>query len=191
LTRSCMLCVSTVVFLVFFFSFLSSHSVHSSSSSFIPSSQTAILPENNLIATSLFSTPPHSTPTLRCLSAPLVEALSRRSRLTLVALLLLPVHIQHITSIQYRKQRVIRQQLQQQQRSLPAGTRHCAHPMSSNVKTAPPETAQVGDYIVEYEIGRGSFATVYKGFHKVYLKSFALAIACSSSGCSPDAKRKI
>ncbi|GJJ68172.1 serine/threonine-protein kinase ULK2 [Entomortierella parvispora] len=38
--------------------------------------------------------------------------------------------------------------------------------MSSNVKTAPPETTQVGDYIVEYEIGRGSFATVYKGFHK-------------------------
>ncbi|KAG0049829.1 Serine/threonine-protein kinase [Gryganskiella cystojenkinii] len=38
--------------------------------------------------------------------------------------------------------------------------------MSTNGKTAPPETTQVGDYIVEYEIGRGSFATVYKGYHK-------------------------
>jgi len=51
---------------------------------------------------------------------------------------------------------------------LPKGPpRPSGHPMSSNVKTAPPETTQVGDYIVEYEIGRGSFATVYKGFHKV------------------------
>jgi serine/threonine-protein kinase ULK/ATG1 len=32
---------------------------------------------------------------------------------------------------------------------------------------AVPEATQVGDYIVEYEIGRGSFATVYKGHHKV------------------------
>ncbi|KAF9899381.1 Serine/threonine-protein kinase, partial [Lobosporangium transversale] len=29
------------------------------------------------------------------------------------------------------------------------------------------ETIQVGDYIVEQEIGRGSFATVYKGHHRV------------------------
>ena len=34
-----------------------------------------------------------------------------------------------------------------------------------------PEASQVGDYIVEYEIGRGSFATVYKGHHKVGLAS--------------------
>ncbi|KAF9437088.1 Serine/threonine-protein kinase [Entomortierella beljakovae] len=29
------------------------------------------------------------------------------------------------------------------------------------------QTTQVGDYIVEHEIGRGSFATVYKGHHRI------------------------
>ena len=38
--------------------------------------------------------------------------------------------------------------------------------MASTAKPVP-ETSQVGDYIVEYEIGRGSFATVYKGYHRV------------------------
>jgi hypothetical protein len=30
----------------------------------------------------------------------------------------------------------------------------------------PAETNLVGDYVVEQEIGRGSFATVYKGHHR-------------------------
>lgn len=34
------------------------------------------------------------------------------------------------------------------------------------------EASQVGDYIVEHEIGRGSFATVYKGYHRVSSMSF-------------------
>lgn len=38
------------------------------------------------------------------------------------------------------------------------------------------EASQVGDYIVEYEIGRGSFATVYKGYHKVGLAPISLII---------------
>ncbi|KAF9314265.1 Serine/threonine-protein kinase [Podila horticola] len=37
-----------------------------------------------------------------------------------------------------------------------------------------PEATQVGDYIVEYEIGRGSFATVYKGHHKTTKEPVAI-----------------
>ncbi|KAI8358657.1 kinase-like domain-containing protein [Mortierella sp. GBAus27b] len=36
------------------------------------------------------------------------------------------------------------------------------------------ETALVGDYVVEHEIGRGSFATVYKGYHKVTKEAVAI-----------------
>ncbi|KAF9374260.1 Serine/threonine-protein kinase [Podila verticillata] len=36
------------------------------------------------------------------------------------------------------------------------------------------EASQVGDYIVEYEIGRGSFATVYKGYHKTTKEPVAI-----------------
>ncbi|KAF9980750.1 Serine/threonine-protein kinase [Mortierella antarctica] len=45
--------------------------------------------------------------------------------------------------------------------------------MASTAKPAP-ETSQVGDYIVEYEIGRGSFATVYKGYHRVTKEPVAI-----------------
>ncbi|KAG0202226.1 Serine/threonine-protein kinase [Mortierella sp. GBA30] len=36
------------------------------------------------------------------------------------------------------------------------------------------EATQVGDYVVEYEIGRGSFATVYKGYHRVTKEPVAI-----------------
>ncbi|KAF9119390.1 Serine/threonine-protein kinase [Mortierella sp. 14UC] len=39
---------------------------------------------------------------------------------------------------------------------------------------AVPEATQVGDYIVEHEIGRGSFATVYKGHHRVTKEPVAI-----------------
>ncbi|KAF9106999.1 Serine/threonine-protein kinase [Mortierella sp. GBA35] len=45
--------------------------------------------------------------------------------------------------------------------------------MASTNKAAP-EATQVGDYIVEHEIGRGSFATVYKGHHKVTKEPVAI-----------------
>ncbi|KAG0380146.1 Serine/threonine-protein kinase [Mortierella sp. AD032] len=45
--------------------------------------------------------------------------------------------------------------------------------MASNAKGVP-EATQVGDYIVEYEIGRGSFATVYKGHHRVTKEPVAI-----------------
>ncbi|KAF9186551.1 Serine/threonine-protein kinase [Haplosporangium sp. Z 767] len=45
--------------------------------------------------------------------------------------------------------------------------------MASTAKSAP-ETSQVGDYVVEQEIGRGSFATVYKGYHKVTKEPVAI-----------------
>ncbi|KAF8945725.1 Serine/threonine-protein kinase [Haplosporangium gracile] len=45
--------------------------------------------------------------------------------------------------------------------------------MASTVK-AVSEATQVGDYIVEYEIGRGSFATVYKGHHRVTKEPVAI-----------------
>ncbi|KAG0270902.1 Serine/threonine-protein kinase [Linnemannia exigua] len=45
--------------------------------------------------------------------------------------------------------------------------------MASTAK-AVPEATQVGDYIVEYEIGRGSFATVYKGHHRVTKEPVAI-----------------
>ncbi|KAF9354257.1 Serine/threonine-protein kinase [Mortierella sp. AD094] len=37
-----------------------------------------------------------------------------------------------------------------------------------------PQVNQVGDYIVEHEIGRGSFATVYKGYHRITKESVAI-----------------
>ncbi|KAF9087797.1 Serine/threonine-protein kinase, partial [Mortierella sp. AM989] len=37
-----------------------------------------------------------------------------------------------------------------------------------------PEFTLVGDYIVEHEIGRGSFATVYKGHHRITKESVAI-----------------
>ncbi|KAG0010988.1 Serine/threonine-protein kinase, partial [Entomortierella chlamydospora] len=37
-----------------------------------------------------------------------------------------------------------------------------------------PEVNLVGDYIVEHEIGRGSFATVYKGHHRITKESVAI-----------------
>ncbi|KAG0313001.1 Serine/threonine-protein kinase [Dissophora globulifera] len=45
--------------------------------------------------------------------------------------------------------------------------------MATAAKAAP-EIAQVGDYVVEYEIGRGSFATVYKGYHKATKEPVAI-----------------
>ncbi|KAG0050369.1 Serine/threonine-protein kinase ulk2, partial [Linnemannia elongata] len=45
--------------------------------------------------------------------------------------------------------------------------------MASTAK-AVPEATQVGDYIVEYEIGRGSFATVYKGHHRLTKEPVAI-----------------
>ncbi|KAG0301132.1 Serine/threonine-protein kinase [Dissophora globulifera] len=45
--------------------------------------------------------------------------------------------------------------------------------MATAAKAAP-EIAQVGDYVVEYEIGRGSFATVYKGYHKTTKEPVAI-----------------
>ncbi|KAG0352791.1 Serine/threonine-protein kinase, partial [Gamsiella multidivaricata] len=45
--------------------------------------------------------------------------------------------------------------------------------MATGVKHIP-EATQVGDYIVEHEIGRGSFATVYKGYHRVTKEPVAI-----------------
>ncbi|KAG0252225.1 Serine/threonine-protein kinase [Mortierella polycephala] len=44
----------------------------------------------------------------------------------------------------------------------------------ANTAKSTPETSQVGGYVVEHEIGRGSFATVYKGYHKVTKEPVAI-----------------